>query len=367
MDFIHGALALKHFAINRHAIAGPYAETIADLNQLKRHFLILAASLQAARRFRRQFEQGADRAAGLLAGAQFQHLAQQYENGDHRGGFEVNGDRAAHPAESGREHSRRKGRKEAVEVSGTRPEGDQAEHVQAAVHDRRPGAFEEWPPRPQDDRRGQSELNPGGDARRDEIMQAKSGDVAAHFQDEDRQRQNQPDPEPPGHVREFAVLADLRRRFDRLQRHSADRAIARPHLADLRVHRAGVDDARLDRGWRGRRCRVTGAMVIHGRRSTGQPKASAPSRFWFRFRLQFRGLGIGFCFRLRLGFGFKRLRGRDGRLSLGDHLGDCHGYSLVFSYAAGLVSCGILVIMLVSLSSAALYSPRRAARLQLAR
>jgi hypothetical protein len=46
--------------------------------------------------FGRQFEQGADRAAGLLAGAQFQHLAQQYENGDHRGGFEVNGDRAAH-------------------------------------------------------------------------------------------------------------------------------------------------------------------------------------------------------------------------------------------------------------------------------
>ena len=56
------------------------------------------------------------------------------------------------------------------------------------MHDRRPGAFEEWPPRPQDDRRGQSELNPVGDARRDEIMQAKSGDVAAHFQDEDRQR-----------------------------------------------------------------------------------------------------------------------------------------------------------------------------------
>jgi hypothetical protein len=96
--------------------------------------------------------------------------------------------RAVHPTEPGWEHSRRKGRKEAVEVSGTRSEGDQAEHVQAAVHDRRPGAFEEWPPRPQDDRRGQSELNPGGDARRDEIMQAKSGDVAPHFQDEDRQR-----------------------------------------------------------------------------------------------------------------------------------------------------------------------------------
>ena len=186
---VHGALALKHFAIDRHAVAGPHAETIADLNQFKRHFLVLAASLQAVRCFGRQFEQGADRAAGLLAGAQFQHLAQQYENGDHGGGFEINRDRAAHPAKSGGKHFRRKGRKEAIEVSGARPEGDQAEHVQAAVHDRRPGAFEEWPPRPQDDRRRQGELNPDGNAWRDEIMQAKSGNVAAHFQDEDRQGQ----------------------------------------------------------------------------------------------------------------------------------------------------------------------------------
>ena len=59
-------------------------------------------------------------------------------------------------------------------------------------------------------------------------MQAKSGDMAAHFQNEDRQRQNQPDPEPPGHVDEFVVLADIRRCLDRLQCHPADRAIARP-------------------------------------------------------------------------------------------------------------------------------------------
>ena len=118
------------------------------------------------------------------------------------------------------------------------------------MHDRRPGTFEEGPSRPQHDRRGQCKLNPVGDARRDEIIQAKSGDVAPHFQDEDRQRESQPDPEPPGHVHEFTVLADICRRLDWLQRHSADGAIARPHLAYLRVHWTGVNDACVDWGWR---------------------------------------------------------------------------------------------------------------------
>ena len=74
-------------------------------------------------------------------------------------------------------------------------------------------------------------------------MQAESRDVTSHFEHEDRQGENKPDPEPPGHVGEFAVLADFCSRLDRLQRHSADWAIARPNLADLRVHRTGVDDA----------------------------------------------------------------------------------------------------------------------------
>ena len=72
---IHCTLAFKHFAIDWNAVAGPYAETIADLNQFKRHFLVVASGVQAARCFGSQFKQGADRAAGLLACAQFQHLA----------------------------------------------------------------------------------------------------------------------------------------------------------------------------------------------------------------------------------------------------------------------------------------------------
>ena len=89
---------------------------------------------------------------------------------------------------SGRERARRKDREQAVEVSSTGPEGNQTEHIQAAVDDRRPSAFEEWPSRPKDDGRGQSELNPSGDVLLDKIMQTQERNVASHFKHEDRQR-----------------------------------------------------------------------------------------------------------------------------------------------------------------------------------
>ena len=145
---VHGPLALQHFAIDGHAVAGPNPKTVADLNQLQRDFLVLAVGFQAARRLGSQFQQGADRAASLLAGAQFEHLAQQHKNGDHRRGLEISGDRTAHAVKSGWEQAGRKGRKEAVNISRTRAQGDQAEHVQAAMDDRRPGALEKRPSRP---------------------------------------------------------------------------------------------------------------------------------------------------------------------------------------------------------------------------
>src|SRR5580698_9026103 len=66
---------------------GRTLRTVADLNQLQRDFLVLAVGFQAARRLGSQFQQGADRAASLVAGAQFEHLAQQHKNGDHRRGL----------------------------------------------------------------------------------------------------------------------------------------------------------------------------------------------------------------------------------------------------------------------------------------
>ncbi len=50
-----------------------------------------------------------------------------------------------------------------------------------------------------------------------------------------------------GHVGELGIRARLRRRVLGLERHAADRAGARTDLPHLRVHRAGVDRARLGR------------------------------------------------------------------------------------------------------------------------
>ena len=73
--------------------------------------------------------------------------------------------------------------------------------------------------------------------------------MAAHFENEHRHGESGPDPKSPRHVCQFVVFAHLCRRFDRLQRHSADGAIARPNLAYLRMHRAGVDDVGDSWGW----------------------------------------------------------------------------------------------------------------------
>ena len=63
------------------------------------HLMVGAVIADAAGGLRRQFEQRLDRAGCRLAGAQLQHLAEQHEDGDDRGGFEIDRDRAAMAAE----------------------------------------------------------------------------------------------------------------------------------------------------------------------------------------------------------------------------------------------------------------------------
>ena len=79
-------------------------------------------------------------------------------------------------------------------------------------------------------------------AGREQHMQ--TGQMPAHLQRDHRHGERERDPEAPRHVDEFGVRAFGRRRDLRLQRHAADRAAARADLADLRMHRAGVDRAR---------------------------------------------------------------------------------------------------------------------------
>ena len=68
-----------------------------------------------------------------------------------------------------------------------------------------------------------------------------------HVQGDDRDSERGADPEAPGHVDEFRIDLRLGGDSQRFQRHAADRAAARADLADLWVHRAGVDGARCRR------------------------------------------------------------------------------------------------------------------------
>ena len=83
--------------------------------------LVRAVVAHAARGLGREAEQGLDRARGLLAGADLEHLAEQDQRRDHRRRLEVDVDLALGPAEGGREDAGRERRDHAVEVGWRRP------------------------------------------------------------------------------------------------------------------------------------------------------------------------------------------------------------------------------------------------------
>jgi len=127
-------------------------------------------------------------------------------------------------------------------------------------------------------------------------------DVSPHLQQEDRDRERQTDPEPPRHVPQFRALASVSSRDHRLERHAADGTAPRPHLADLRMHRAGVLDAlaTVDD------CSANGCLR-HRRRSllvmVGSSRMRRPVFLLHRvllFSFQLRPLGRAKRHRLRL-------------------------------------------------------------------
>jgi hypothetical protein len=75
-------------------------------------------------------------------------------------------------------------------------------------------------------------------------------EVPAHFQHDRGQRKHEANPEPARHVSEFRIGRRIEARDLRLQRHAADRAASGADLADLGMHRAGVDRAFRHRGFR---------------------------------------------------------------------------------------------------------------------
>ena len=68
---------------------------------------IVAPLAEPARGLWREVQQCSDGPAGLVARAQFQHLAQQHQHGDDSGGLKGNGNGAAHLLEARRQKPRR--------------------------------------------------------------------------------------------------------------------------------------------------------------------------------------------------------------------------------------------------------------------
>jgi hypothetical protein len=247
---VDGRAAVGDLAVDRHLLARTHAQQIADLDRIERDLLVAAVRADAAGGLRRQVEQGADGAGSRGARAQFEHLAEQDQHGDDSGGLEIDCDRAAMAAQRRWEDAGRQGRDRAVEIGDAGAHRDQGEHVEIAGDQRLPAAHEERPARPQHDRRGEGELQPVRQGLIDPAVRA--GEMRAHFQHHHRHGEREPDPEPARHVGKLGIGAGVGGGELRLERHAADRAGAGTGLADLRMHRAGVDGA-LGHRW-GRAC-----------------------------------------------------------------------------------------------------------------
>src|SRR5439155_25030995 len=105
-------------------------------------------------------QQSFDRSAGLAAGAQLQHLAQQHQSGNHRSGVEVNAYLAAATMKRLGKSLREKRCGETVDVGSADTDGDESKHIETAVDDGSSTALEERPSAPDDHRSRQQEFEP---------------------------------------------------------------------------------------------------------------------------------------------------------------------------------------------------------------
>jgi len=148
-------------------------------------------------------KQRANGARGLLARAQLEHLPEQDKHRDDGGRLEIDRDRAVRAAKARWKNAGQEERGHAVEPSHAGAHGDEREHVEIAGAQRLPGAQEERPPRPENDRRCECELEPARPALADHHVQVR--DVGAHFECKYRRRQRKTDPEPPAHLDELGT------------------------------------------------------------------------------------------------------------------------------------------------------------------
>ena len=244
-ELVDRRAAFENLAIDGDFLTRPYAQPVADHDRVERNFLVGAIVADASRGLWREIEKRLDGAGGLLARPQLQDLPEQDENGNDSRRFEIDRHRAIRASEGLRKDARRYSCDHAIDPGDACAHSDQREHVEMARDQRFGAAFEERPAGPQHNRRGEHELNPVRRLLADQPMEVEQ--VAAHFQGQYGDSQRQPDPEAPGHVDKLWILSRFRNDDIGLESHAADRASPWFELANLRVHRAGVDSAFRER------------------------------------------------------------------------------------------------------------------------
>ena len=138
-ELVERAAPVDDLAVDRDFFARPHAQQVADAHRVERHVLVAAVGAQAPRGLRREVEQGADRAAGLRARAQLQHLAEQGQRGDDRRRLEIDRDRAVRVAEGCGEQGGGERRDDAVGIGDADAHRDEREHVEVARSAATPG------------------------------------------------------------------------------------------------------------------------------------------------------------------------------------------------------------------------------------
>ena len=154
------ALPFRHDAIDRHLLARPDAQAVAHLDVLERDVFFEAVLAQSSRGLGSKSEKGLDRARGLAAGPELEHLTEQHERGDDRRRLEINRHLPMMIAERIGEDAWKERRHHAVDEGRSGAHRDQREHVEAAVDQRSPAACEERKPAPQNHGSREGELNP---------------------------------------------------------------------------------------------------------------------------------------------------------------------------------------------------------------
>jgi hypothetical protein len=251
---VDGGAAFGERAVERDFFARAQPQQVTDRDGVDRNLLVGAALGDAPCRLRGEVEERADRPRGVLARAQLQHLAEQHQRRDDGGGLEIDRDGAVMGAERGGKQTGPEGRDHAVAVGDAGSHGDQREHVEMATDERARAAFEERPAGPQHHRAREGELDEARQRRIDPAMRAR--DMGPHLEHHHGRRERERNPETARHVGELGIGPAVGRGDDRLERHAADRAGAGTGLADLGMHRAGIDGAGGRRLGRFRRAEI---------------------------------------------------------------------------------------------------------------